>query len=302
MNFLTDSKSFYVRTIQDHPRGQYSRLIIGYIFSPITKVVTNNYPGQKGIKGWQETAQRITATVGTMASNMAVRQAVILDGGKATRLKPYTDSRPKSMMEIAGRCIIDHQLEWLAQAGVTDVIVSSGPLHEVLREHLASTSQPLRVEIVVETEPLGRGGGLRYAGKHLPSTSEPWYALNGDIWTGFSLTDMAAYHFERQAVATLALARPRIPWGAVELNESGQITDFVEAPPSPYLINGGVYLFESEMLDLLPEIGDHEFSTFPELAKQHRLAGFPIDTYWRAIDTAKDMREAAKELAALTEH
>ncbi|MGH3933434.1 MAG: hypothetical protein ACRDS1_00380, partial [Pseudonocardiaceae bacterium] len=68
------------------------------------------------------------------------------------------------------------------------------------------------------------------------------------------------------------------------------------APPSPYPINGGIYVFSGEILDLLPDTGDHERSTFPLLAKQHRLAGFPIEGYWRAIDTAKDIQEAAREL------
>jgi NDP-sugar pyrophosphorylase family protein len=153
------------------------------------------------------------------------------------------------------------------------------------------------VTTVVEQEPLGRGGGLKYAGKNLPSPADPWYALNGDIWTRFDLSAMAAYHQERHAVATIGLARPRIPWGVVEIDELGRVTDFVEAPPSPYPINGGIYVFAGEIMDLLPDTGDHERSTFPLLAKQRRLAGFPIEGYWRAIDTAKDIREAGREIA-----
>ncbi len=236
-----------------------------------------------------------------MTSHPMVRQAVILAGGQGSRLKPYTDARPKPMIEIAGRCIIDHQIEWLAASGVTDVIISAGHLHEVLIEHLTSGRQPLRVHTVVEDEPLGRGGGLKYAGKHLPAPGEPWYALNGDIWTRFSLAEMAAYHAQRHATATIALARPRIPWGVVEVDEQGRITDFVESPPSPYYVNAGVYLFAADVLDLLPDVGDHERSTFPQLAGERRLAGFPVAGYWRAIDTVKDIREATKEVTLLAE-
>jgi NDP-sugar pyrophosphorylase family protein len=232
-----------------------------------------------------------------VTSHATVRQAVILAGGQGTRLKPYTDNYPKPMIKIAGRCIIDHQIQWLAESGVTDVVVSAGHLHEVLIEHLASVEQPLRVNTVVEDEPLGRGGALKYAGKHLPAPGDNWYALNGDIWTRFELAQMVAHHAEREAVATIGLARPRLPWGVVDLDDLGRVLDFVEAPPSPYPINGGIYVFSGEILDLLPDIGDHERSTFPLLAKQRRLAGFPIEGYWRAIDTAKDIREAAKEFA-----
>lgn len=233
-------------------------------------------------------------------SAAAIRQAVILAGGKGSRLRPYTDDRPKPMIEVGGKTIIDHQVDWLAEHGVEHLVVSCGHLAEVLCTHLTSSHHPVRISTVVEEEPLGRGGGLKFAGKHLPAPSEPWYALNGDIWTRFSLRDMAAQHVERGAAATLALARPRLPWGAVEVNELGNVTDFVEAPPLPYQINGGIYIFGPEIIDLLPDVGDHERSTFPQLAQQRKLAGFPIDGYWRAIDTVKDIQEAAKELAGET--
>ncbi|APU17365.1 MULTISPECIES: nucleotidyltransferase family protein [Actinoalloteichus] len=234
-----------------------------------------------------------------MTQATTVRQAVILAGGQGTRLRPYTDTRPKPMIEISGRCIIDHQLDWLAEAGVEDVVVSAGYLAEVLIEHLESTAnlRSIRVSTVVEDEPLGRGGGLRYAGARLPDPTAPWFALNGDIWTRFSLTELTRRHVEQEAIATVALARPRLPWGVVDLDESGRINDFVEAPLSPYPINGGVYVFSGEILAELPAKGDHERTTFPQLAARGRLAGHEITGYWRAIDTAKDIREAAVELA-----
>ncbi|MFK0257345.1 NDP-sugar synthase [Streptomyces sp. NPDC090445] len=232
----------------------------------------------------------------------APTQAVVLAGGQGSRLRPYTDDRPKPMVEIPGTGvpIIGHQLNWLASEGVTDAVVSCGHLAEVLQEWLAAADLPLRVTTVVEEEPLGRGGGLKYAARHLPHPDRPWYATNGDIWTRFSLREMAAFHAERAATATLALARPRIPWGVVETNEFGQVLDFIEAPPSPYLINAGVYVFSPEFTALLPDLGDHERTTFPRLARERRLAGFPLPqgAYWRAIDTAKDLTEAARELAA----
>jgi NDP-sugar pyrophosphorylase family protein len=229
-------------------------------------------------------------------------QAVVLAGGQGSRLRPYTDDRPKPMVEIPGTGvpIIGHQLAWLAAEGVTDAVVSCGHLAEVLQDWLRGADLPLRVTTAVEKEPLGRGGGLKFAAAHLPHADRPWFATNGDIWTRFSLREMADFHAEREATATLALARPRIPWGAVETDAFGHITDFVEAPPSPYLINAGVYVFSAEFASLLPDVGDHERTTFPRLARSRRLAGFqlPQGAYWRAIDTAKDLTEAAKELGA----
>ncbi|MFD3806050.1 NDP-sugar synthase [Streptomyces sp. NPDC058611] len=231
-------------------------------------------------------------------------QAVVLAGGQGSRLRPYTDDRPKPMVEIPGTGvpIIGHQLAWLASEGVTDAVVSCGHLAGVLQEWLAGARLPLRVTTVVEEEPLGRGGGLKYAARSLPYPELSWYATNGDVWTRFSLREMAAFHAERGATATLALARPRIPWGVVETNEYGQVLDFIEAPQSPYPVNAGVYVFGPEFAALLPDLGDHERTTFPRLARERRLAGFPLPqgAYWRAIDTAKDLTEAARELAAQT--
>lgn len=228
-------------------------------------------------------------------------QAVILAGGQGSRLRPYTDDRPKPMVEIPGTGvpIIGHQLAWLAGEGVTDVVVSCGHLAEVLQEWLDGAELPLAVRTVVEKEPLGRGGGLRFAAASLPRQEEPWYATNGDVWTRFSLREMAAFHQERGAEATLALARPHMPWGAVETDRFGHVIDFIEAPISPYLINAGVYVFSAAFAGLLPARGDHERATFPRLARDRRLAGFPLPqgAYWRAIDTAKDLTEAAKELS-----
>ena len=76
-----------------------------------------------------------------MTSDALPRQAVILAGGQGSRLRPHTDTRPKAMIEIAGRCIVDYQIEWLAESGVTDVTVSACHLHEVLSEHLTSNPQ-----------------------------------------------------------------------------------------------------------------------------------------------------------------
>lgn len=210
----------------------------------------------------------------TGAQHQYPTQAVVLVGGQGSRLRPYTDDRPKPMVEIpgTGTPIIGHQLNWLAEEGVTDAVISCGHLAGVLQDWLERAQLPLRVTTVVETEPLGRGGGLKYAARSLPRPDEPWYATNGDIWTRFPLREMAAFHHERDAEATLALARPRIPWGAVETDAFGHVLDFIESPPSPYLINAtAVYVFSAAFTELLPARGDHERTTFPRLARERRL-------------------------------
>jgi NDP-sugar pyrophosphorylase family protein len=235
-------------------------------------------------------------------STSTVTQAVILAGGQGSRLRPFTDDRPKPMVEIpgTGRSILAHQLDWLASEGVTDVVISCGHMAGVLQEWLSTANLPLRVTAKIEDEPRGRGGGLKYAAASLPRPDEPWFATNGDVWTRFRLHEMAAFHDEREAVATLLLATPRIPWGVVETDDFSHVVDFIESPPCPWPINAGVYVFAPEFTALLPDVGDHERTTFPHLARDRRLAGFPLPNgaYWRAIDTAKDLTEVARELAS----
>lgn len=229
----------------------------------------------------------------------AVRQAVILAGGKATRLRPYTDTRPKAMVEIADRPIIDYQLEWLAGYGVEHVVVSCGYMAEVLEGHLADRAAAPEVTLMVEEEPLGRGGALRYAATALRDPAAEYFALNGDVLTWFPLGDFTAFHRKNGGVATLALAQFRTNWGIVDVAQDGAIEGFTQSPLLPFWINAGVYVLTPEATGLLPEKGDHESATFPMLAEEGRLFGYRIDGFWRGVDTVKDVREAGEEILSL---
>lgn len=225
-----------------------------------------------------------------------MRQAVILAGGQATRMRPYTDDRPKAMVEVAGAPIVEHQIRWLASHEVTHIVLSCGYRADVLEDHVGDGSS-FGVEVVyaVEEEQLGRGGGLKFAAARLAHPDEPWLGLNGDIIASFPLGEMAAFHEKTGATATVALAPYRSNWGVAEL-EGDLIRGFVQSPRLPYWINAGIYAFDPGIVDLLPDKGDHEDTTFPELALSRRLAGFKIDGYWRGIDTVKDILGASEDL------
>jgi NDP-sugar pyrophosphorylase family protein len=225
-----------------------------------------------------------------------MEQAVILAGGKATRMRPHTDDRPKAMVEVAGAPIVEHQLRWLAENGVKKIVVSCGYKAEVIEAHIGDGSRfGVEATYAVEAEPLGRGGGLKFAAQRLPEPSERWMALNGDVITRFKVADLVAQHERLGTLATIALAQYRTTWGIADL-DGDLIRGFVQSPQLPYWINGGIYCFEPEVTAMLPDKGDHEDSTFPELAKAGRLGAYRIGGYWRGIDTAKDIIEATAEL------
>src|SRR5260370_22089668 len=179
--------------------------------------------------------------------NAQVRQAIILAGGQATRLRPYTDDRPKAMVPVAGKPIVDWQLEWLSGAGCEHVVISCGYLADVLDKHLSGHSYPLTIKVAVEFAPLGRGGALRFAAGHLPYCGERWLALNGDVLCRFPLVGLIDRHAEADALATIALAQYRTPWGSATLAGEDRIAGFLQSPQLPYWFNCVIYAFQQNI-------------------------------------------------------
>jgi NDP-sugar pyrophosphorylase family protein len=211
-------------------------------------------------------------------------QALILAGGKGERLRPYTEDRPKVMVPILGRPLVEYQVRWLRENGVERIVFLSGYLHEVLASHFGDGSDfGVRIDYSVEETPLG-------------SDDEFVIATNGDVLTAEPLAPFIEAHQRRGARASVLLAPLVSPYGVAELDDQTRIRGFQEKPVLPYWINAGVYLLDRSCADLLPDLGDHEDSTFPDLARQGLLGGYKATTYWRAVDTVKDMTEATREL------
>ncbi|SDS68215.1 Nucleotidyl transferase [Streptomyces sp. TLI_053] len=226
-----------------------------------------------------------------------VRQAVVLAGGLGSRLRPLTLTVPKPMVEVRGTPILRHQLDWLAESRVEQVVVSAGHRAQVIDDYLASHRMPLRTDLVVEDRPLGRGGGLKLAAAALERPGEPWLALYGDIWTRFPLAGMFAHHRRHGALATLALSRPWLPRGSVDCDDRGRVTALVSQVPPPLRVNGGVFVFDPQIVDMLPDEGDHEQTTLPRLVRAQQLMGYPVDSPWRAINTPHDLADVECGLA-----
>jgi NDP-sugar pyrophosphorylase family protein len=223
-------------------------------------------------------------------------EAIILAGGKAERLGDAARGLPKALVPVAGKPLLAHQAQLLVRAGVERLIVScaagKGALFE---EHLADPG--LEVGIVEEPEPLGRGGGLRYAATARREAGDV-FALNGDELVDVDLSALLAAHQTRARAATITLVPLRSPFGIVELDdEDDAVRGFQEAPSLPYWVSCGVYVLGEEALARLPERGDHETSTFPELAATGRLGGFRHEGVWLTVNTPKDLRRCEEYLA-----
>jgi len=226
--------------------------------------------------------------------------ALIIAGGEGERLRPLTSDRPKPMIPVAGRPILEYQIRWLAGQGVSDVILLCGYKAEVIQEHFGDGSRfGLRVHYSLEREPLGRGGALKLGARLLPPDEDLALALNGDILTNQPLAPLSRYHRRKGATATVMLTRLRSPYGITLRDRASRIIAFQEKPLLPHWINAGVYVLAPDFFRRLPDRGDHETTTFPELAAEGKLFGYRSRSYWRTIDTFKDLTEAAAEVRAL---
>jgi NDP-sugar pyrophosphorylase family protein len=217
-------------------------------------------------------------------------EAIILAGGKAERLGDAAEGRPKALVPIAGRPLAAYQIALLAHAGVDRVLVSCAAGQEQLFEN---ELQGLGVELatVPEPEPLGRGGGLRLAAEQRRETG-PLYAVNGDELFHIDLSELLRAHLENGGAATITVAPLRSHLGVVELTEDDAVVGFREAPVLPFWVNTGLYILDDEAIERLPERGDHETTTFPELAAAGRLYGFRHQGLWLTVNTPKDLRRA----------
>jgi NDP-sugar pyrophosphorylase family protein len=217
-------------------------------------------------------------------------EALLLAGGKAERLGEAAQGLPKPLVPVAGFPLAEYAVGRLVEAGVARVIVACRAGQE---EAFVNALGGLGAEIVPvgEPQPLGRGGGLRLASQHR-TESGPVLALNGDELLDVDFRDLLDQHARSGAAATIVVAQVRSPFGVVELQDDGQVTGFREAPLLEDWVNSGVYVLDDEALRRLPERGDHEQKTFPELAREGKLRGYRHTGVWLTVNTPKDLHRA----------
>ena len=226
--------------------------------------------------------------------------ALVLAGGKGERLWPLTQDRPKPMVEVNGRPIVEHHLAWLRANGIERAFLLTGYMHEVIAEHFSVPRvDGLDVRCIAEASPLGRGGAYKNGYREAGLADNAVIATNGDVLTDQPLAPLVETHERADALATVLLTPMISPFGIVE-TDGGLVTGFREKPPLPYWINAGVYVLTREAIARFPDVGDHETETFPALASEGRLAAFESGEYWKSVESQKDLREAGERLAQVS--
>lgn len=223
-------------------------------------------------------------------------EAIILAGGKAERLGAAAGGKPKALVPIRGRPLAAYQIGLLLRAGVRRAIVSCAAGQSAV---FLTELSGIGIDIVCaeEPEPLGRGGGLRFAARFREGRG-PLFAFNGDELLAIDLNDLLQHHRKEPAVATVVVAPLKSPFGVVDISDDDFITGFREAPVLPHWVNAGLYVLDDEAIDRLPQKGDHERSTFPELAAEGKLRAFRHDGPWLTVNTPKELRRAEEAVRA----
>ncbi|MGB0119353.1 MAG: NDP-sugar synthase [Solirubrobacterales bacterium] len=228
-------------------------------------------------------------------------QALVLVGGKGTRLRPLTTETPKPILNLVDRPFLNYMIEWLSSHGVDEIVFACGFLPDQLENILGTgSSGGPSLHYVVEPEPLGTAGAIKFAEEHL---DDRFFALNGDVLTDLDLTALWNSHLERGAAASLGLYPVEDPtgYGLVEMDESGKVLDFLEKPDAehagPGLINAGTYVLEKSVLTNVPagRQVSIEREVFPHLIDRG-LHGYRLDGYWMDIGTPERYLEATWDI------
>lgn len=232
-------------------------------------------------------------------------KAVVLVGGEGTRLRPLTLTTPKPLLPIANVAFLERQLAWLGGYGVDEVVLSLGYLPDAFTRHFADERfGDIKLRFVIEHEPLGTAGGIRFAAQGI---DERLLVCNGDVLTDLDLDRLVQFHADRGAAATIALTQVSDPsaFGVVPTRDDGEVVAFVEKPPRGQAptdwINAGTYVLEPEVLDRIPPRLNVsiERETFPRmLDRTRRLYAMRSDAYWLDIGTPQKYLQAQLDVAA----
>ena len=227
-------------------------------------------------------------------------KAVILAGGKGTRLAPFTKILPKPLIPIGDMPILEVMLRQLKRFGVNEVVLSVGYLAELLRAFFQDgTRLGLNIQYSYEETPLGTAGPLSL----VEGLDDTFLVTNGDVLTNLNIKDLIEYHHSKGAIATIAAHSRdiKIDLGVIKSNADYEIIDYIEKPVYKFYVSMGVYIFEPRILSYIP---CNEYLNLPDLILKlinagERVASYPFDGYWMDLGRLDDYEEAVKDFEKL---
>ena len=218
-------------------------------------------------------------------------KAVILAGGGGTRLAPYTTIFPKPLVPIGHRPILDIIIRQLSYYGFRDIILTVGPLAELIQAYFQNANSKLpdvNLTYIKERKPLGTAGSLSL----IKGLDETFLVMNGDILTTMDYSKLVAYHKKRGSTLTIGTHRKyvKIDLGVIKTDEEGVLTGYSEKPEKEYLVSMGVYVYEPAILKYMKP---GAYLDFPDLVLRlldngEKVVSYPCDDYWLDIGRHED--------------
>ncbi len=224
-------------------------------------------------------------------------KAVILAGGRGTRLAPYTYVLPKPMMPVGNKAILEILLRQLKRGGINHVVLTVGHLAGLMQAFFQGGEQfDLDITYSFEPKPLGTAGPLAL----VPDLQDTFLVSNGDVLTLLDINDFFTFHREQGGICTIAMhaRQQRVELGVIEQNEDDhRVTGYIEKPTLNYMVSMGMYIFEPQVLNYIPK---DEYLDFPDLvhkllAAGERVVGYPFDGYWMDLGNPEDYAQANRD-------
>lgn len=228
-------------------------------------------------------------------------RAVILAGGKGTRLRPFTVTFPKPLVPVGDMPILELLLRRLHASGIRDVTLTLGHLSELIRafiaQHASGALSEMKISFVTEARPTGTAGSLAL----VPDLDETFLVANGDLLTNLDFSELIAFHRRSGAELTIAshTSRVKIDLGVLELDGGGRLVNYIEKPEMNYRVSMGVYVYEPSVLSLIKK---GEYLDFPDLvlallAQKREVAVYYFDGLWLDIGRPEDYARAQEMVA-----
>lgn len=226
-------------------------------------------------------------------------KAVILAGGKGTRLEPYTTIFPKPLVPIGNRPILDIIIRQLAYYGFRDIILTVGHLSELIQAYfkngITDLAHDIKLTYVKEHMPTGTAGSLR----SIPGLKETFLVMNGDLLTTLDYNKLVAHHRKKGGILTIAMHKKhvKIDLGVMEINSDGFLDSYMEKPEKIYNVSMGIYVYEPEALSY---IEPNSYLDFPHLVQRlldagEKVAAYTCDDFWLDIGNHDDFAKAQVE-------
>jgi len=223
-------------------------------------------------------------------------KVILMVGGMGTRLRPLTNDRPKPLLEVGNKPILETIIANFAKYGFKSIILSVNYKSQMIEDYFGDGSKfGVTIDYVHEDKRMGTAGALSLMREQL---TEPFFVMNGDLLTNVNFEHMLEYHLSNQAIATMGVREYdfQVPYGVVNV-EGHQITSIEEKPVHKFFVSGGMYVLDTDVLNTIPDDIFYDMPTLFEklIANKQKAISFPIREYWLDIGRMSDFEQANNE-------